>query len=142
MKLVIQTQFRENYGAHDWNGEGECPQYWKCKGGDTYVLNVSLDEAQDESFYEAVYKCIEHRSDYSEEYILGESLVDDIDFVESDHIEEWETAIYATLENGSLVCSKEKKSYDLTNTVVGVQTWLQDEDGMRECQLERFEEAA
>ena len=37
MKLVIYTQFRENYGAHDWDGEGECPQRWKYKGGDTYV---------------------------------------------------------------------------------------------------------
>jgi hypothetical protein len=39
--LVIQTQTYENYGAHDWNGEGECPQYWKPKGGSEYkVLNV------------------------------------------------------------------------------------------------------
>ena len=38
MKLVIQTQFKENYGAHDWDGEGECPQYWKFKGGETYVF--------------------------------------------------------------------------------------------------------
>jgi len=38
MKLVIQTQFKENYGAHDWDGKGECPQYWKFKGGETYVF--------------------------------------------------------------------------------------------------------
>jgi hypothetical protein len=30
---VIDTQYKENYGAHDWDGEGECPQYWKNKGG-------------------------------------------------------------------------------------------------------------
>ena len=28
MKLVIQTQYKENYGYHDWDGKGECPQYW------------------------------------------------------------------------------------------------------------------
>jgi hypothetical protein len=39
MKLVIQTQFKENYGAHDWDGKGECPQDWKFKGGETYVFN-------------------------------------------------------------------------------------------------------
>ena len=39
MKLVIQTQIKENYGAHDWDGEGECPQRWKFKGGTTYVVN-------------------------------------------------------------------------------------------------------
>ena len=37
-KLLIQTQVHENYGAHAWNGEGECPQYWKAKGGEDYVL--------------------------------------------------------------------------------------------------------
>ncbi len=37
-KLVIQTQHKENYGAHDWDGEGSCPQYWKFKGGNTYVV--------------------------------------------------------------------------------------------------------
>lgn len=38
MKLVVYTQIRENYGAHDWDGKGECPQYWKCKGGDVYIV--------------------------------------------------------------------------------------------------------
>src|SRR6056300_77295 len=95
MKLVIITQFRENYGAHDWDGKGLCPQYWKCKGGSTYVVDVNLDEAQDPGFYAEVGRCIAHRSDYSEEYIIGETLVDDIDFKESDHVEEWESPIYA-----------------------------------------------
>jgi len=76
MKLVILTQFRENYGAHDWDGKGECPQYWKFKGGDTYIVEVSLEEAQDRQFYKDVYKCIEHSSDYSEEYVIGEDLWD------------------------------------------------------------------
>jgi hypothetical protein len=38
MKLVISTQVYENYGAHDWDGTGECPQYWKAKGGSDYVI--------------------------------------------------------------------------------------------------------
>ena len=37
-KLLITTQVYENYGAHDWDGEGECPQYWKAKGGVDYVV--------------------------------------------------------------------------------------------------------
>ena len=37
-KLLIQTQVYENYGAHDWDGKGECPQYWKAKGGNDYVV--------------------------------------------------------------------------------------------------------
>jgi hypothetical protein len=38
MKLLITTQVYENYGAHDWDGKGECPQYWKAKGGNDYVI--------------------------------------------------------------------------------------------------------
>ena len=38
MKLLIQTQVYENYGAHDWEGVGTCPQYWKAKGGSDYVV--------------------------------------------------------------------------------------------------------
>ncbi len=44
MKLVIETQYMENYGAHDWDGVGECPQYWKMKGGDSYMVeNCPVD---------------------------------------------------------------------------------------------------
>ena len=38
-KLLITTQVYENYGAHDWDGRGECPQYWKAKGGNDYVVD-------------------------------------------------------------------------------------------------------
>ena len=37
-KLLITTQVYENYGAHDWDGKNECPQYWKAKGGSDYVV--------------------------------------------------------------------------------------------------------
>ena len=37
-KLLITTQTYENYGAHDWDGTGQCPQYWKAKGGSDYVV--------------------------------------------------------------------------------------------------------
>ena len=44
MMLVIRTQYMENYGAHDWDGTGECPQYWKMKGGSEYkITNVPLN---------------------------------------------------------------------------------------------------
>ena len=43
-KLLITTQVYENYGAHDWEGEGECPQRWKAKGGSDYVVkNVNVN---------------------------------------------------------------------------------------------------
>ena len=43
MQLLITTQIQENYGAHDWDGEGECPQYWKFKGGNDYVVKKFND---------------------------------------------------------------------------------------------------
>ena len=42
-KLLITTQVYENYGAHDWDGQGECPQYWKAKGGNDYVVKKFKD---------------------------------------------------------------------------------------------------
>jgi hypothetical protein len=31
VQIAITGDYMENYGAHDWDGQGECPQYWKCK---------------------------------------------------------------------------------------------------------------
>ena len=44
-KLLITTQVYENYGAHDWDGKGECPQYWKAKGGSDYVVKKFRGDA-------------------------------------------------------------------------------------------------
>jgi hypothetical protein len=45
-KLLITTQIQENYGAHDWDGVGECPQYWKMKGGNDYVVKkINVNKA-------------------------------------------------------------------------------------------------
>ena len=42
--IVIRTQYMENYGAHDWDGTGECPQYWKFKGGSEYkITNIDIN---------------------------------------------------------------------------------------------------
>ena len=44
--FCVCTQVQENYGAHDWDGKGECPQYWKFKGGNEYkVIAASADGA-------------------------------------------------------------------------------------------------
>ena len=71
--LVIQTQYKENYGAHDWDGKGECPQYWKFKGGSTYfVTNLTSEQITKiaNGGIPTLSKLIEHKSDYCEEYIL------------------------------------------------------------------------
>ena len=71
MMLVIQTQYCENYGAHDWDGVGACPQYWKFKGGSQYKITGVPEGVDAEEVVDMVRSDIEHKSDYAEEYIVG-----------------------------------------------------------------------
>ena len=77
MMLVIQTQNQENYGAHDWDGTGACPQYWKFKGGNEFkVTGVPLNIAYDE-VVEMVRADIEESSDYYRVDIISWSIESD-----------------------------------------------------------------
>jgi len=98
MKAIIQTQIRENYGAHDWDGEGECPQYWKFKGGNTYIFNVSIEENMDPEWWARVESAITEKSESWEEYSISETVVDDIDFNVADHCDEWDAPYYGTVK--------------------------------------------
>jgi len=66
MKLVIETQVYENYGAHDWDGTGECPQYWKAKGGSDYVIKNF--KGGDEDAIKAIF-CLRNQIESDNEYI-------------------------------------------------------------------------
>ncbi len=80
MKLHIQTQIQENYGAHDWDGEGECPQYWKFKGGNDYVYDLGPAGRSDEALAELVNHFrpkIECDSVGYREWIIGYGVVPD-----------------------------------------------------------------
>lgn len=91
-KLVITTQHKENYGAHDWDGKGECPQYWKFKGGNTYVVR-DLSSAHINKIAEhgipTLTKLIESSDHYFQEYILGWEIVED----DAPECEEWDSVI-------------------------------------------------
>lgn len=97
MKAVIQTQHMENYGAHDWDGQGTCPQYWKPKGGNTYVFNCSVEDNMSPEWWARVESACTSKSEYFEEYSVGETVVDDIDFRVSDHCAEWDAPWYGTI---------------------------------------------
>ena len=101
MKLVINTQYRENYGSHDWDGKGECPQYWKFKGGSTYVVPNILGESPD--ILKRVRPLIEYGNYGSEEYILDYSIVENNAKV----CESWEsvTQIFITEDKKSTLKS-------------------------------------
>ena len=77
MKLHIWTQDYENYGAHDWDGEGECPQYWKAKGGaDFFVVKFRGGEDEATTAVMALRSSIEENSQYFRREVLGWKLVD------------------------------------------------------------------
>jgi hypothetical protein len=77
-KLLITTQVYENYGAHDWDGEGACPQYWKAKGGNDYVIKKF--RGGDEEATKAIFclrNQIESNNDAFQETIIGWNIVSD-----------------------------------------------------------------
>ena len=78
MKLLITTQVYENYGAHDWDGKGECPQYWKAKGGSDYVVKKFKGGATDATMaIMALRSQIESDNDHFRESIIDFRLVAD-----------------------------------------------------------------
>ena len=74
--IVISTQVHENYGAHDWDGKGQCPQYWKAKGGYEYRHPIALDlgEVQDRSkvnsFVEELRTAVTRNDDSWQECVI------------------------------------------------------------------------
>ena len=108
MKLVIQTQILENYAAHNEGySHGVDESYWKAKGGNTYVVEgVSIEDAQSEGYYDTIFDLITENNPSFQEYILGSDLIDDVDFVESDHKQEWESITYITQEGDKFRATK------------------------------------
>jgi hypothetical protein len=80
MQLLITTQTQENYGAHDWDGEGACPQYWKFKGGIDYKYSLGTTLRNSETIAEIVEHFrpeIEEDNDYYRNHIIGFEVVAD-----------------------------------------------------------------
>ena len=80
MQLLITTQTQENYGAHDWDGEGACPQYWKFKGGIDYKYDLGQFGRSEEAITElvmALREQIEEDNDYYRNHIIGWHVVAD-----------------------------------------------------------------
>lgn len=77
MKLLITTQNYENYGAHDWDGVGECPQYWKAKGGSDYVVKNFTNFNNTTEAVMALRGQIEEDSEYFRSSIIDWEIVAD-----------------------------------------------------------------
>jgi len=80
MQLLITTQIQENYGAHDWDGTGTCPQYWKFKGGNDYKYDLGSVVRNTEALQELVEFFrgqIDVDNEGFREYIIGWEVVAD-----------------------------------------------------------------
>ena len=86
VKLVLNTQYMENYAGAYRDGTGECPQHWKPKGGSTYVVTDKSLLSSPESLDE-IRALIEHSDEYSSEFVRGEEIVSR----DATVCEDWET---------------------------------------------------
>ncbi len=80
MQLLITTQTQENYGAHDWDGSGTCPQRWKFKGGQDYKYDLGPTLRNAEAILQLVEHFrpeIEEDNDYYRNHIIGWEVVAD-----------------------------------------------------------------
>ena len=84
MLLVITTQLQENYGAHDWDGQGACPQYWKFKGGSEYKVKGVEIGMDYQAIVDGLRDQIEEDSVYFREHIV------DFNIVADDYLTEFE----------------------------------------------------
>jgi hypothetical protein len=135
MKIVITTQIRENYGAHDWDGQGTCPQRWKCKGGNTYVVpNLSVTQVLriKEQGIPTLMSLIEQRNEGFEEYVMDWAILDDDAKVGA----EWESPLELSWEQGRWVARRtvENGEYGYMRQEIArkVETWEMLPAGERE----------
>ena len=142
IRVIFATQYLENYGAHDWDGNGECPQRWKPKGGSTYIVSASAADIADSQWWDDVTSALTSNSDYSRQYVIDECVVDAIDFVESAFVADYEEPVYATVDGNTLICERESKSFfDLTP--VAKRTWTQVAGGeMTDCTYVEYSNVA
>lgn len=114
MKLVIQTQYRENYAAHNEDYvHGVSDPYWKNKGGDTFVVSCSIAEAMDPGFTESALDAVSYSHESAEEFVIDYCLIDDCDFKLSEHIEEWETATFLWFDGEHFMATKKTDNTDM-----------------------------
>ena len=97
-KLVIQTQYRENYAAHNADYKHGIDQpYWKFKGGTTFVVeNLSsnmINKIAVNGIPELV-NLVEYSNEAAEEYVIDWEIAEDDAVV----CESWETPIVLSFD--------------------------------------------
>ena len=70
----VMTQIHENYGAHEWDGIGECPQMWKAKGGEDYII-TGAPSIEDAEYFVNFHKC--SNDEYGTEEVVSSTEVEE-----------------------------------------------------------------
>ena len=114
LNLIIQTQYKENYAAHDEDYvHGVSEPYWKFKGGSSYLI-TDIDFINTEYLENLVEETAfihSYENGASMEYVLDWELIDENDV--SKHIEEWESPyILEKNENGFWTSTKVTENDD------------------------------
>lgn len=98
-KLVINTQYRENYSFDNDGYPVEGPEaHWKFKGGTTYVvegLTSGMINKIGQNGIPELTKLVSYKNAASEEYIIDWEIADDNAVV----CEEWETPIVLVFDS-------------------------------------------
>ena len=137
MKLVIHTQIKENYGAHDWDGKGECPQGWKFKGGNTYVVeDVDRYAGVCQPWMELTH-LIEEFGDYWQEYAVSTQEVED----DVEPWDDYDVPIYCTRNGYGLWIAERANFYEnqfegITEAVNSMENWIMKAPARREDYME------
>tara|TARA_X000000950_G_scaffold283858_1_gene385657 strand:- start:1596 stop:2099 length:504 start_codon:yes stop_codon:yes gene_type:complete len=131
-KLVIQTQYLENYA---WNEDGSLgtgvDAYWKPKGGSTYVM-PNCGDADLSKIEDLVRPLICVCNDVSREYIISSEIVDHNEKV----CEDWETVTqFRPMEDGSVyfmkVTDNREDGWMRSEILEKIETWSNDRENYK-----------
>ena len=129
LNLIIQTQYKENYAAHNEDYvHGVSESYWKFKGGSTYLI-TDVDFLNTEYLQGLVEETAfihSYENSASMEYVLDWELIDEENL--SDHIEQWESPyILEKNEKGQWTSKKVTENGDMgymkSEILSKVQVW-------------------
>ena len=125
MKLVINTQYRENYAAHNEDFvPGISENYWKFKGGSTYVVPNFTDSVNITEVMKNLTTLITYGNSGSEEYIIDYNIVDNNEKV----CESWETVTQVFFNTDNVTALKvtdnREDGYMRSEILEKTETWV------------------
>jgi len=143
--LVINTQYKENYGAHDWDGKGECPQYWKFKGGETYFVDgIDLNDVP--GIVDELDNFISYECDGSQEYIIDWEVRDIANDGQGPICESWEIPVEFYKKNGTWHCrtnyTPDDECYWNPKIISRAQQWVPLPNGERSHFAQQYKTAS